>query len=117
MRMLVPPNPTKVACTFHDLPSFCWISSLLQSLNFFFFPSRSLLTGKLISIVFEVRQWRVGSTMLPKLEGTEPFPPWTVAQSANKCTICSSGQRDCLSRNISVHTDHKWAGEMFYSEH
>lgn len=54
---------------------------------------------------------------LPKLEGAEPFLPWTVAQSANKCTVCSLGQRDCLSRNISVHTDHKWAREMFYSEH
>lgn len=89
---------------------------------FFFFPKKSSgntgwKTGKPVSIVFGVRQQRLGKNTLTKLEVAELFLPWTVVQSSNKCTMCSSGQRDCLNGHISVHTDHKWAGGMFYSEH
>lgn len=57
-----------------------------------------------VSIVFEVRQQRLGKNMFTKLEVNELFLPWTAAQSSNKCTTCSSGQRDCPSGHISVHT-------------
>lgn len=52
MRMLVPPNPTKVTCTFHDLPSFVGFLHFYSLLIFFFFPKKvSANSGKLESLL------------------------------------------------------------------